>query len=73
MDGYVPSAIFKMDNQQKSAVLHRGLWSTFCGSLDGRGVGRGMDTCISVAESLHCPPETINTVNQLYANINFKS
>ena len=30
-----------------------------CGSLDGRGVCRRMDTCICMAESLHCSLETI--------------
>ena len=35
------------------------------GSLDGRGVWGGMDTCICMAESLCCPPETITT---LYSN-----
>ena len=33
-----------------------------CGSLDGRGVWGRMDTCIRMAESLHCPPETITTL-----------
>ena len=28
------------------------------GSLDGRGVWGRMDTCIFMAESLPCPPET---------------
>ena len=30
-----------------------------CVSLDGTGVWGRMDTCICMAESLHCPPETI--------------
>ena len=29
-----------------------------CGNLDGRGVWGRMDTCICMAESLHCSPET---------------
>ena len=33
-----------------------------CGSLDGRGVGRGMDTCIYMAESLHRSPKTDTTL-----------
>ena len=33
-----------------------------CGSLDGRGVRRGMDTCIYMAESLHCSPKTVTTL-----------
>ena len=38
------------------------------GSLDGRGVWVRMNTCICMAESFHCPPETITTlfVNWLY-------
>ena len=37
-----------------------------CLTLDGRGWGR-MDTCICMAESLRCLPETITLfVNQLY-------
>ena len=38
-----------------------------CGSLDGKG-GR-MDTCICLAESLHCPPETIMKLLIGYAPI----
>ena len=30
-----------------------------CVSLDGTGLWGRMDTCICMAESLHCPPETI--------------
>ena len=33
--------------------------SMLCGSLDGKGVQGRMDTCICVAESLCCSPETI--------------
>ena len=32
-----------------------------CGSPDGRGVGRRLDSCICVSESLCRPPETITT------------
>ena len=32
------------------------------GSLDGRGVWGRMDTCIYMAESLDCAPETITTL-----------
>ena len=34
----------------------------FCGSLDGRGVWDRRDTCISMAESCHCSPETTTTL-----------
>ena len=53
--------MFKMDNQQSPTVEHRELCLMLCGSLDGRGVWRRMDTCICMAESLCCPPETITT------------
>ena len=33
-----------------------------CGSLDGRGVWGRMDTCICMAESLHCSSETTTTL-----------
>ena len=36
-----------------------------CGSLDGKGVWGRMDTSVCMAESLCCPPETNNIVNQL--------
>ena len=51
-----------MDNQQGSTARHRKPCSTSRGSLDGRGVWERMDTCICVAESLHCLPETITTL-----------
>ena len=40
-------------------IMHRNLCSMLCGNLDGRGVWGRMDTCVCVAEILHCPPETI--------------
>ena len=33
-----------------------------CGSPDGRGLWGRMDTCICMAESLHCSPETTTTL-----------
>ena len=35
------------------------LCSILCGGLDGREVWGRMDTCICLAESHYCPPETI--------------
>ena len=35
------------------------LCSVLCGSLDGRGLWGKMGTCVCMAESLHCLPETI--------------
>ena len=39
--------------------------SMLCGSLDGKGVWGRMDTSVCVAQSLCCPPETNNIVNEL--------
>ena len=33
-----------------------------CSNLDRRGFGGRMDTCICMAESLHCSVETITTL-----------
>ena len=51
-------------------VQHMELCLMFCGSLDGRGVWGRMDTCMCMAESLHCSPETLTTlfVNRLSSN-----
>ena len=44
-----------------------------CGSLDGRVVWGGTDTCIRMVESFCFPPETItNIVNQLNPNTKIK-
>ena len=60
-DGHVHIVIFRME-----------LCSMLCGSLDGRGVEGRMDTCVCVAESFPCPPETVtNIVNWLYPNANY--
>ena len=61
------SAIFKTDNQQGPTVQHRELCSMLCGSLDERGLWGRMDTCIRMAESLWCPPETITRLLIIYA------
>ena len=40
-----------------------------CGSIDGKGVWGRVDMCICMAESFHCPPETVhNIVNLLFLN-----
>ena len=62
MQSDVHTAIFKMDNQQGLTVQRRELCSMLWGSLDGRGAWRRMVTCIYMAESLCCPPETITTL-----------
>ena len=40
--------------------------SLLYGSLDGRGVWGRMDTCVCMAESLHCPPAIITTLLTVY-------
>ena len=45
--------------KQGPAVQHMELCLVLCDSLDRRGVWGRMDTCICMAESLHCSPETI--------------
>ena len=62
-DGHVHSAMSKMDNQQGPTVEHREFCSVLWGSLDwGGGVWGRMDTCVCMAESLRCSPETITTL-----------
>ena len=75
LDGYVHTAVFKMDDQQGLTVQHRELCSMLCGSLDGRGVWGRMDTCICVAARLSCSRETIITLLISYTpkqNLKFK-
>ena len=48
-------------------LLYREFCSTLGGSLDGREIWGRIDTYIYMAESLCCPPET---VNWLYSNTN---
>ena len=56
----------------KGRVYTRELCSMLCGSLDGRGVCGRMDTCICVAESLCCSPETITMMLISYMPIQNK-
>ena len=51
-----------MDNQQRPIVQPMELCSMLCGSLDGRGVCGRTNTCLHMAEFLHCSPETIQTL-----------
>ena len=51
-----------MGNQQEATVQHMELYSVLCANLDGRGVWRRTDTCICMAESLPCSPETTTTL-----------
>ena len=69
-DGHVHSAMFKMDNQQGPTVQHMELCPVLCDSLDWRGVWGRKDTCICMAQSPPCLPESIIAllVNWLYPN-----
>ena len=58
-----------MDNQLGHIVQHMELCSVLCGNLDRREVCERMDTCICMAESLHCSPETITTLLIGYTSI----
>ena len=60
-NGHVHTGIFKMGNLQ-GPLCSTWNCALFVGSLDGRGVGGRMDTCICVAESSHCARETITTL-----------
>ena len=62
----IPSTV---NNQQKPIVQHMEFCSVLCARLDGRGVWRRMDTCVCMAESLHCSPETITTLLISYTAI----
>ena len=44
---------------KRPTIYHRELCSMLCASLDGRGAWGRMETCICMAEFLHCSPETI--------------
>ena len=46
----------------QDCVAQGALCSVLCGALDGREIWRRMDTCLCVAESLGCSPETITTL-----------
>ena len=61
-DGHVHIPIFKMDNKHGPTVQYMELCSILYSSLNGRGVWGRMDTCICMAESLYCSPETITTL-----------
>ena len=43
-----------------------------CGSLDGSGVWGRMDTCVCMAESLHCSLETVKTLLISYTQVQNK-
>ena len=68
-DGRGHTALFNMENQQGPAAQPRELCSMSRGRLDGRGVWGRRDTCVCVAESIRCLPETITTLSISYTPI----
>ena len=60
----------------RSYCVAQGMLLSVIGSLDRSRVWGRMDTCICMADSLCCPPETITTLLIGYApiyNIKFKN
>ena len=55
---FVHAAIFKTHDQQAPTVQHGEGCSIFCNNLNGKGIWKRRDTCISITESLCCTPET---------------
>ena len=51
--------MFRTGDQEELIVQHMELCSMLCGSLDGRAVWGRLDTCMCMAESLRCSPETV--------------
>ena len=64
---------FHQNHNPPRIVQHRGLCSVLCGALDGREIWRRMDTCLCVAESLGCSPETLPTLFIGYTQHKIKS
>ena len=58
----LPQNVLCRMNNQRTHCIARELCSVLCGSLDGRGVWGRMHTCMCMAESLCCSPETITTL-----------
>ena len=54
----IPCVVFPSPCQNKGINLY---FRMLCGSLDERGVRGKIDTCICMAESLCCLPETLTT------------
>ena len=56
-------------NKDLLTVDHRELCSMLGGSLDGKGVWGENGSCIRMAESLCCLPETITTLLISYVRV----
>ena len=68
-DGHVYSAVFRTNYQQDPPAQHREHFSVSCDRQDGRGVQGRMDTCICMAVSFCCPPETVRIETLLQYSI----
>ena len=55
-----------MDHQPRPTLQLREPCSMLCNSLDMMGIWGRMDTCMCMAESFHCLPETITTLLNSY-------
>ena len=61
-DGRIYTALFHMNIHQGPTEEQHRLHSSFCGSLDGKGIWGRMDTCICMTEPLCCSSENITTL-----------
>ena len=66
-DWHVHTAIFKIDNQQRSTVYYRKIFSIFYNDLNGKRTWKRIRTCI--IDLLCCTPETKTTVSVNYTPI----
>ena len=70
--GHVHTWTFKMDHQQGPNWTAQGNVLSVMWSLDGRQVWGRMDTCLYLAESLRCSPETTTTLLICYSPLQDK-
>ena len=61
-DGCVPTAIFKMENQQGPTVQPGEPCSRLCNNVNGKIIWKNIYTYICLTESLCCTPETNTTL-----------
>ena len=60
--GVIRTTVYQMDNYQRPTIEHRGLYSLVGNNLYRASIGKRMDRCICVTESLCCAPETNTTL-----------
>ena len=68
MDMYTLFYLEQITNQQGATISYLEFCSMLCGSIDGRGVWGRVDMCICMAESFHCPPETVTILLICYSS-----